>query len=293
MLFVCLFAFWPQKGLQRNATGISSLSSLQTLYIDTIRQAVSGSLFDEAGRCGPLPGCLANDTVPYNGTLREGGEDWPFVGHTMTGHKRLRNVEEVIRTVINEGVPGHFAELGVWRGGSCIFAKAILRALGEDRDRDVLVFDAFQSFGGYGGNDVYLAVSLEAVQHNFDKYGLLDENVRFYKGLFKDSVPRFRKLHGDETISVLRIDGNFYDSYQDAFYYLYELVPVGGFVIFDDIRSHPAVMQMWLDFQADQHVTEELTTIDIHSAYFRKKRDVKVDMGKMRPPRDANKPPAR
>ena len=47
----------------------------------------------------------------------------------------------------------------------------------------------------------------------------------------------------ENPIAVLRIDGNFYDSYQDAMYYLYEYVPVGGFVIFDDYFTHPPVQR--------------------------------------------------
>ena len=72
-------------------------------------------------------------------------------------------------------------------------------------------------------------------------------------------------------------------------YYLYERVPVGGYVIFDDVMSHPAAMRFWNDFQADQGVVEKLIRIDLHSAYFRKTRGVKVNMTRMHAPQDANK----
>jgi len=55
-------------------------------------------------------------------------------------------------------------------------------------------------------------------------------------------------------------------------------------------RSHPMVMQAWKDFKADYGLTEDLTPIDTHGAFFQKIKDVKVDMSKMRSPRDANKP---
>jgi len=85
------------------------------------------------------------------------------------------------------------------------------------------------------------------------------------------------------------VDGNFYDSYQDAMYYLYDRVPVGGYVIFDDIFSHPHVMRFWKDFQSDQGVAETLHRIDLHSGYFHKTRAVAVDKSRMRSARDANK----
>jgi O-methyltransferase len=93
--------------------------------------------------------------------------------------------------------------------------------------------DAFEAIPGYGAAIAsYLETSLATVEHNFAKYGLYDDRVKFFKGLFKDTVPAFRQQHNESKIAVLRIDGNFYDSYQDALYYLYELVPVGGYVIF-------------------------------------------------------------
>lgn len=87
---------------------------------------------------------------------------------------------------------------------------------------------------------------------------------------------------------MLRIDGNFYDSYQDAMYYLYEYVPVGGFVIFDDYFTHPPAQRFWADWKRDQGAPEELTRIDHHSGYFRKTMEVQVDMARMHPPQDAN-----
>ena len=53
-------------------------------------------------------------------------------------------------------------------------------------------------------------------------------------------------------IAVLRIDGNFYESYQDALYYLWELVPVGGFVIFDDYvegKNAPWLGHFWAELK--------------------------------------------
>ena len=104
----------------------------------------------------------------------------------------------------------------------------------------------------------------------------------------KDTVPQFAARINGTKLAVLRIDANFYDSYQDALYYLYPLVPVGGWVIFDDIMSHPPVARCWQDFQRDQGFSETIIQIDHHSAYFVKTTDVTVDMGKMHAPQDAN-----
>ena len=96
---------------------------------------------------------------------------------------------------------------------------------------------------------------------------------------------------GGAPIAVLRLDGNFYDSHQDALYALYEAVPVGGYVIFDDIRSHVAVKEAWADFCKDQGIVEKLELVDDtdpNGAWFKKSRAVVVDHAKRRPNRDVN-----
>ena len=86
----------------------------------------------------------------------------------------------------------------------------------------------------------------------------------------------------DQKIAILRIDANFYDSHQDALYYLYNFVPVGGYVIFDDLFSLPDVGRVWREFRQDQNLTERIIRIDRHSGYFKKTRMVPVNFKKMR-----------
>ena len=154
--------------------------------------------------------------------------------------------------------------------------------MGED-DRAVHLFDVFGNISDYGGGERFLAVSEETVRTNFEMYQAVDSKVIFHKGLFKDTLPQFYANNAATKIAVLRVDGNFYDSYQDVLYYLYGFVQVGGCVIFDDAYSHPGAMQAWKDFKQDHGVMEELTRIDAHSGYFQKKQDVAVDFTKMRP----------
>jgi hypothetical protein len=157
----------------------------------------------------------------------------------------------------------------------------------QQHSRQVFVFDAFESLPGYRSASSFLAVPEAAVRHNFEKFfGSVPSNVMFHKGLFKNTVPAFSK--SGLQIAVLRIDGNFYDSYQDALYYMYPLIPVGGIIIFDDIMSHPAVMKCWQDFKKEQNLKEDIKQIDDHSAWFEKEKNVSVDFRYFRAPQDAN-----
>ena len=73
-----------------------------------------------------------------------------------------------------------------------------------------------------------------------------------------------------------------------AMYTMYEDVPLGGIVIFDDVMSHPPVKRFWTDFKSDQNLPEELNRIDTHSAWFRKRVHTKIDQSKKHLPRDVN-----
>lgn len=59
----------------------------------------------------------------------------------MIGLSRLSNSQYALQDVIARGIAGDFLEAGVWRGGSCIFARAVFAAYGEQRT--VWVADSF------------------------------------------------------------------------------------------------------------------------------------------------------
>ena len=75
-----------------------------------------------------------------------------------------------------------------------------------------------------------LAISLEEVKTNFSRYGLLDEQVAFLPGWFRDTLP----AAPINQLAVLRLDGDLYESTMDALTALYHKVSPGGFVIVDD-----------------------------------------------------------
>jgi hypothetical protein len=57
--------------------------------------------------------------------------------------ERLNHLQVCFENVLEHGVPGDFIETGVWRGGSCIFVRALLKAYGVT-DLTVWVADSFQ-----------------------------------------------------------------------------------------------------------------------------------------------------
>jgi hypothetical protein len=223
-------------------------------------------------------GVIILQTTDADGTIRQAHElrNVTELSHTMIGRKRLENVQFCVETVLEDNIEGDFIETGVWRGGTCIFMQGILMAYGAT-DRTVWVADSFEgvpppTWPEDEGLDLsskvlpVLAVSLDEVGELFLRYGLLDENVKFLKGWFKDTLA----TAPIEQLAVLRLDGDLYESTMDALVPLYDKVTRGGFVIVDDYESCPPCKRAINDFRSQRGISDPLQPIDIQSVYWRK-----------------------
>lgn len=56
---------------------------------------------------------------------------------------RFDNLKSCIEQIVRDKVPGDLIETGVWRGGACIYMRAVLYAYAV-RDRKVWVADSFE-----------------------------------------------------------------------------------------------------------------------------------------------------
>jgi hypothetical protein len=159
---------------------------------------------------------------------------------------RLKNLQERVVEIVSDGIPGDLIETGVWRGGATIFMRGLLKAYGV-RDRIVWVADSFEGlpepdaknfpkeaalFRGPTIQRGYkrMTATLDEVRANFGAYGLLDDQVAFIKGWFKDTLPSAPI----SKLSLLRLDGDYYESTMDALTNLYDKLAPGGVVIVDD-----------------------------------------------------------
>jgi len=202
----------------------------------------------------------------------------PSQAHTMIGQPRMANLRQVVEQVLVERVPGDLIETGVWRGGACIYMRAILLAHGI-KDRRVLVADSFEGvpppnaekYPADEGSQFHaaseLAVPLEEVRSNFARYGLLDDQVVFLKGLFRDTLPNAPV----ERLAVLRLDGDMYESTMDALVNLYDRVSPGGFVIVDDYNDWMSAHRAVMDFRAMRAISEPVVNIDGGAVYWQKR----------------------
>lgn len=241
------------------------------LYLELMKKILVNSIYQDSGFDGPTL-----NTHSYDQYERDNGLIWPMVAHTMIGLKRLNNIQFCVEDVLNNNIQGDLVETGVWRGGATIFMRAILKAH-DDSKRNVWVCDSFcglpkpniNEFPADVGMNLYqsnfLAVTLETVQENFRRYDLLDSQVHFLKGWFKDTLPGAPIT----SISVLRLDGDLYESTWQALTYLYPKLSVGGYVIIDDYMI-VSCQQAVNDFRKLNNITDSITMIDLSSAYWQR-----------------------
>jgi O-methyltransferase len=112
----------------------------------------------------------------------------------------------------------------------------------------------------------YLAVSLEKVKEHFAKYGLLDDQVRFLEGWFKDTLPKAPI----DRLAILRLDGDMYESTMDAISSLYPKLSKGGFLIIDDYGAVEACRKAIADYRAQHDINDAILQTDSHEFYWRK-----------------------
>ena len=100
----------------------------------------------------------------------------------------------------------------------------------------------------------------------FDRYGLLDDQVRFLKGWFRDTLPTAEI----GPLAVLRLDGDLYESTMDALVHLYPTLSVGGYLIVDDYGVIPACRQAIHDYRDAHGITEEVKHVDWSAVYWQR-----------------------
>jgi len=207
---------------------------------------------------------------------RTEGTGWPIRAETMIGLKRLDNLQVLIESILRDKIPGDLIETGVWRGGASIFMRGVLKAHGVT-DRQVWLCDSFEGLpppepdkypediGDAHHTYDILAVSQEQVKHNFERYGLLDDQVCFVKGFFEDTLPKLEI----SKLSLLRMDGDMYGSTIVTLNSLYDKVSIGGYVIVDDYYLEACQIAV-NDFRRSQGIDSEIKQIDDSSVYWQK-----------------------
>jgi len=264
IIFLCL----QNCVIQKPVNNISLIKSDQTqkLYLDLMK-GVLINLYQ------------IQNTDGYNIQDRINGIGWNPNAYTMLSLKQLNAIDFMYADIIKNNIPGDLIECGVWRGGATIFMKALLKS-NNDTTRKVWVSDSFEGcpkpdvakYPADANSNWFaapeLAISLEQVQNNFKKFNLLDSNIIFLKGWFKNTLP----IAQIKKLALLRVDGDLYESTMDAISALYDKLSVGGYFIDDDYGSIPQSKKAIDDYRNLHYITEEIIPIDATGVYWKKKK---------------------
>jgi O-methyltransferase len=170
---------------------------------------------------------------------------------TMTSRERMYAVWQAVRYLARAAVRGDVVECGVWRGGSSMLAALALREIGATRP--MWMFDTYEGMPPPSARDRQWtgehAADRLAVQERIPKavndwaFATLDdvkeqmasvdyppELLHFIKGRVEETIP----VQGPATISLLRLDTDWYESTLHELEHLWPRLSVGGVLIIDD-----------------------------------------------------------
>ena len=247
------------------------------LYLNLLKRTLTNTIFESEPDI---------DDDEFRFTMQRVSHYVDSTAVSMLPLARFDNIRNCIESILRSGIPGDLIETGAWRGGATIFMRGVLKAYGVN-DRIVWVADSFEGLpapdpdlfpleakaqSGSVIQKAYhnLAVGLEEVKRNFSAYGLLDGQVRFLKGWFKDTLP----TAPIGALSLMRLDGDFYESTKDALNSLYDRLSPGGYVIIDDYGedSWTYCRKAVDEFRAEQGIQDPLITVDSRCSYWQRTR---------------------
>lgn len=172
--------------------------------------------------------------------------------YTMTSKHRIYALYKAVEYVVQANIPGDFVECGVWKGGSAMTIALTLLELNEP-NRQIYLYDTFGGMAKPTSDDCrvidknvqalsmwqkgqkethneWCFASLPEVRENMLSTGYPKEKMTFIEGKVEDTIPQTIP----STISLLRLDTDWYESTKHELTHLLPLVALHGVLIIDD-----------------------------------------------------------
>ena len=209
---------------------------------------------------------------------------------TMTSSERIWSLLQAVNYIVDQPVEGDFVECGVWRGGS-VMALALHLQQRSAATRRLWLYDTYEGMTApteadveattgvtakellestevADGNNVWCVAGIEDVRANITSTGYPMDQVEFVEGdvalTLRESVP--------ETIALLRLDTDWYESTKVGLETLYPRVSPGGVVILDDYGHWQGARKAVDDYFDQQGFRPLMHPIDFSGRIFLKTR---------------------
>lgn len=171
--------------------------------------------------------------------------------YTMTSPARVNALIDAVHYVSANNITGAMVECGVWKGGSAMVMMLTLMKLGNE-SRDFYLYDTFTGMSAPGDEDIsyqgdkahdtfsnlklsedvsgWCLSPLEEVKQNVFSTGYNKDKVYFIKGKVEDTIPE----NIPQSIAILRLDTDWYESTKHELIHLFPLLQPNGVLIIDD-----------------------------------------------------------
>ncbi|HEY0406140.1 MAG TPA: TylF/MycF/NovP-related O-methyltransferase [Pyrinomonadaceae bacterium] len=168
---------------------------------------------------------------------------------TMTSVERIVSLVQATKYVTENKIRGDIVECGVWKSGSMMVVAYTLQRLG-DTSRKLYLYDTFagmpeptprdKRYDGESADSLlsemekntglWCYASKDEVAANLQSTGYPDENVILIEGKVEETIPQTLP----DSISLLRLDTDWYESTKHELTYLYPRLSRSGVLIIDD-----------------------------------------------------------
>ena len=226
---------------------------------------------------------LPRDLDPRVATIvREASE------FTMTSLQRILSLCEAVRYIVENQIEGDVVECGVWRGGSMLAAIKALQLYG-DVDRTCRLYDTFEGMTPPSDYDVeidgktalellkssdrneadsvWCYAPLEGVKALLCSTGYKPDRLVFVKGRVEDTLP----ASAPNSIALLRLDTDWYESTKHELEHLYPRLVAGGVLIIDDYGHWQGARRA-----VDEYVSQNRLALLLHRIDYSGRCAVKI-----------------
>lgn len=171
--------------------------------------------------------------------------------YTMTSIERMFSLYQAVKYILDNRIKGDFVECGVWKGGSSMLIALMLKEY-EEFERKIYLYDTFDGMSEPTFEDIscdgvdaksqlskenknksdsiWCYVPINEVRQNLLNTEINESQLVFVQGKVEETIPEIMPL----SISLLRLDTDWYESTKHEMENLYPLLRSKGVLIVDD-----------------------------------------------------------
>jgi len=172
--------------------------------------------------------------------------------YTMTSPERIKVLIDAVKYIVKNKISGDYVECGVWKGGSSLVVGKILNDL-NDKERQLWLYDTFKGMSeptkfdldinGEKASErleredkttswVWAYSEIDEVKKTMRLSGYPESKINYIQGKVEDTL--VIKENQPNSISILRLDTDWYESTKIELDILFKKVTKGGIIIIDD-----------------------------------------------------------